>query len=54
MWEYKTLQSTEGRISAEQLTELGAQAWELVTIVVYSDATIHYFKRPLASSAAVN
>jgi hypothetical protein len=45
-WEYKVL-PVRHRDVPERLAELGAEGWELLTVLDWTDGTVmFYFKRP--------
>jgi len=43
-WEYRILPS--GQDGTEQCNDLGAQGWELVSVVAHPASSYYYFKRP--------
>lgn len=45
MYEYKILQAEDPGASVEQLNEMGAEGWELVTIVEWMGKWVFWFKR---------
>lgn len=45
MYEYKIVEAKVPEASVEQLNELGADGWELVTIVEYKGKWVFWFKR---------
>jgi len=47
--EYKVLETSAPTASLEQLNALGADGWELVSIIPWSGKWFYYFKRMLAN-----
>ena len=43
-WQYKIVE-VEGEISAETLSELGSDQWELTAILPRKERVVYYFKR---------